>query len=431
MRRHIGTITPAPGGLFQAPIDLQVFSTAAAAGEEAPMTKNRILSAESVTAGHADKLCDLIADSVLDAILAEDRFARVSCEVMATTGMVVVAGQITTKCYVDITGVVRETIRRVGYDDPALGFDYQSCGVIVLLEEQSADVAAGIDRKGAGDTGVAVGYATDEGSRLPVDVGLMPVPQFLANRLTDRLSEVQRGGKLAYLYPDGKSHVSVAYGSDGRPRELTQVVLAAHHHETADLAKLRRDLKRLVVKPVLEPTGLLGKDTEVVINPIGAFLEGGPRGDSGVTGRKSGADCYGPACPHGGSAFAGKDPTQPDRTGCFGARWAAKHLVAAGLARRCVVETAYLIGRPDPLYVQVDSRGTGALPDAELGRIVAGHFDLSLAGIIEALDLRRPIYSPTAVGGSFGRADGDFPWEELPHLATLKALKPKKTARRR
>jgi len=395
------------------------------------MTKNRIYSAESVTAGHADKLCDLIADSVLDAILAEDRFARASCEVMATTGMVVVAGQITTKCYIDITHVVRETIRNVGYDDPALGFDYQSCAVIVLLEEQSANVSAGIDRKGAGDTGVTIGYATDEGSRLPVDVGLMPVPQFLANRLTDRLTKVQRGGKLPYLYPDGKSHVSVVYGAGGRPQRLSHVVLAAHHHDSADISTIRRDLKRLVVKPVLGPTGLLDKQTEIVINPIGAFLEGGPRGDSGVTGRKSGVDCYGTACPHGGSAFAGKDPTQPDRTGCFGARWAAKHLVAAGLAKNCVVETAYLIGRPDPLYIQVDSRGTGLLPDAELSRIVADNFDLSLAGIIEALDLRRPLYSATAAGGSFGRTGKDFPWENLPLLEQIKPLKPKKATRRR
>ncbi len=395
------------------------------------MNSNRILSAESVTAGHADKLCDLIADSILDAVLAEDRFARVSCEVMVTTGMVVVAGQITTKCYIDISSVVRTTIREIGYDDPSLGFDFQSCAVIVMLEEQAADVAAGVDRKGAGDTGVAIGYATDEGARLPVDVDFMPVPQFLANRLTDRLTEVQRSDKLPYLYPDGKSHVVVSYDAAGRPRRLEQVVLAAHHHASIDTAKLRRDLKRLVIKPVLDPTGLLDAKTEIVVNPIGPFIEGGPRGDSGVTGRKTGVDCYGTACPHGGSAFAGKDPTQPDRTGCFGARWAAKHLVAAGLARECIVETSYLIGRAEPFYVQVDTRGTGLLPDDKLAAIVTGHFDMSLAGIIEALDLRRPLYAATAVGGSFGRAGDDRPWESLPLLDTFKALKPRRAAQSR
>ncbi len=392
------------------------------------MPPTRIKTAESVTPGHADKLCDLIADAVLDAVLAEDRFARVACEVMVTTGMVVVAGQITTKCYVDIAGVVRETIRSVGYSDPATGFSHESCAVVVLLEEQSSAVSAGVDRKGAGDSSVVFGFATDEGARLPVDCHLMPVTPYLANRLTERLTAVQAGGKLPYLYPDGKCQISVAFAGD-RPQRLAHVVLAAHHRESADLAQVRRDLKRLVIKPVLGPTGLMDDRTEVVINPIGPFVDGGPRGDAGVTGRKVTVDCYGNCCPHGGSALCGKDPTQPDRTGSYGARWVAKHLVAAGLARTCVVETAYVIGRVDPLYVRVDSRGTGALPDARLTAIVAERFDLSLAGIIEALDLRRPIYTPTAAGGHFGRTGGDFPWEDLPLLAELKSLRPAKSRR--
>ena len=387
------------------------------------MPRTWIQTAESVTAGHADKICDLISDSILDAILAEDRYARVACEVMVTTGMVVVTGQITTKCYVDITGIVRQTIRKVGYDDPAIGFDHQSCAVVVMLEEQSGDVALGVDRKGAGDQGVCVGYATDEGRDLPVDTALMPVPAFLANRLADKLTAVREAGKLPDLYPDGKVQVSVAY-RDGKPVALTHVVLSAHHHADTDLEKLRRDLKRLVIKPVLEPTGLLGKDTTILINPVGAFSEGGPRADSGLTGRKITVDCYGTACGHGGSAFSGKDPTKPDRSGSYGARWAAKNLVAAGLARRCAVEVAYVIGHRDPLSVSVDSFGTGLLPDQKLAEIAARVFDLSPAGIIESLDLRRPIYARTAVGGHFGRGEPDFTWENLDKVAELKACLP-------
>ncbi|MFO7608303.1 MAG: methionine adenosyltransferase [Candidatus Krumholzibacteriia bacterium] len=383
------------------------------------MASTRIRTAESVTAGHADKLCDQLADAVLDAILANDRFARVACEVLVTTGMVVVTGQITTKCWVDISGIVRRTLRRVGYDDPEVGFDHASCAVVVMLEEQSGDVALGVDRKGAGDQGVCVGYATDEGDALPIDTHLMPVPAYLANRLAARLEAVRLEGRVGYLYPDGKVQISVRY-EDERPVALTDVVVSAHHHADADLARLRKDLRRLVIKPVLEPTGLLGKDTTVWVNPVGAFAEGGPRADSGLTGRKITVDCYGEACPHGGSAFSGKDPTKPDRTGSYGARWAAKNLVAAGLARRCAVQTAYVIGHPRPVAVSVDSFGTGALDDGVLARLVTDEFDLSPAGIIEELDLRRPIYLPTAVYGHFGRPDLDLPWERLDRVDSLR-----------
>ncbi len=383
------------------------------------MSRTWIQSAESVTSGHADKLCDLLADSVLDAVLASDRYARVSCEVMVTTGMVIVTGQITTKCYVDITAVVRDAIRQVGYNDPTTGFDHNSCAVIVMLGEQAHDVSLGVDRKGAGDQGICVGYATNEGSRLPVDTHFMPVPTFLANGLAHRLETVRRAGKLPDLYPDGKVQVSVEY-RNLRPRALTHVVISAHHRGDADLAKLRRDIRRLVVKPALSSSGLLTKDTRIMINPVGSFTEGGPRADAGLTGRKITVDCYGPSCGHGGSAFSGKDPTKPDRSGSYGARWAAKNLVAAGLADRCSVEIAYVIGHSDPLAVTVDTFGTGKLDDGKLGRILQEVFDFSPAGIIEDLDLRRPIYTPTAVFGHFGRPDTDFSWENLDRVDALR-----------
>ena len=386
------------------------------------MSKSRIVTAESVTAGHADKLCDQIADRVLDAILTEDRYARVSCEVLVSTGMVVVTGQITTKCYVDINAVVRETIRAVGYNDPAIGFDHRSCAVVVLLEEQSTEVALGVDRKGAGDQGTVVGYASDEGSELPVDTHYMPVATWLANRLAQKLSEVRESGAVASLYPDGKVQVSIRY-VDGKPQSLATIVLSAHHHSDVDLDALRKKLREKVIVPVVEVTGLLDETTEILINPVGPFAEGGPRADSGLTGRKNGVDCYGSACPHGGSALSGKDPTKPDRSGAYGARWVAKNLVAAGLARRCSVEISYVIGLPDPLSVEIDSFGTGALGDDELSKIVRAEFDLSPAGIIESLDLRRPIYAGTATYGHFGRDDDAFTWEALTHVDRLAAHK--------
>ncbi len=383
------------------------------------MSRTWIQTAESVTPGHADKICDLISDAILDAILSQDNYARVSCEVMVTTGMVIVTGQITTKCYVDITAVVRKTIAAVGYCDPTTGFDHNSCAVVVMLEEQSSDVALGVDRKGAGDQGVCLGYATNEGKNLPMETHLMPVPAFLANRLAEKLTEARQSGQLASVYPDGKVQVSVRYKND-KPVALTHVIVSAHHLRDADLGKLRKDIKRLVIKPVLQPTGLLSKETKVMINPVGSFVEGGPRADSGLTGRKITVDCYGPACGHGGSAFSGKDPTKPDRSGSYGARWVAKNLVAAGLAQRCSVEVAYVIGLNQPICISVDSFGTGKLSDDKLTAIVHGEFDLSPAGIIECLNLRRPIYAQTAVFGHYGRTGDDFTWENLDMVATLK-----------
>jgi S-adenosylmethionine synthetase len=343
---------------------------------------------------------------------------------MATTGMVIVTGQITTKCYLDISSIVRRTLQAVGYNDPTTGFDHQSCAELVMLEEQSGDVALGVDRKGAGDQGVCVGYATDEGRGLPIDTHYMPVPAFLANRLAEQLANVRVAGKLPDLYPDGKVQVSVRYKNE-KPIALTTVVVSAHHRAEADLAKLRRDLKRLILKPVLGKTDLLNQDTEVLINPVGTFSEGGPRADAGLTGRKQTVDCYGPACGHGGSAFSGKDATKPDRSGSYGARWAAKNLVAAGLAKRCAIEVAYVIGMADPLSVSVDTFGTGKLGDDQLAKIIQREFDLSPAGIIESLDLRRPIYGATAVYGHFGRALPDFTWEALDKVADLKKHLPR------
>jgi S-adenosylmethionine synthetase len=294
-----------------------------------------------------------------------------------------------------------------------------------MLEEQAGDVALGVDRKGAGDQGVCVGYATDEGRSLPVDTHFMPVPAFLANGLARKLGEVRGQGRLSAIYPDGKVQVSVRY-RNGKPVGITTVVLSAHHRADADLAKLRRDLKRLVIKPALDPTGLMSKETQVLINPVGTFAEGGPRADSGLTGRKQTVDCYGPACGHGGSAFSGKDPTKPDRSGSYGARWAAKNVVAAGLAKRCAVEISYVIGMPDPLSVSVDTFGTGKLTDEKLAAVLAAEFDFSPAGIIESLDLRRPMYADTAVYGHFGRPDVVFPWESLDRVTELKKHLPRK-----
>jgi S-adenosylmethionine synthetase len=277
----------------------------------------------------------------------------------------------------------------------------------------------GVDRKGAGDQGVVVGYATDEGRDLPVETHYMPIPAFLANRLAERLTQIRVEGRTKHLYPDGKIQVSVRY-EDGRPTELTHVVMAAHHHHDVDLAKLKRDLRRLVCKPVLEPTGLLNKKTEILINPIGPFTEGGPRADSGLTGRKITVDCYGTACPHGGSAFSGKDPTKPDRSCSYGARWVAKNIVAAGLARRCAIEAAYVIGHPHAISIEVDTFGTGIYRDDALTDVVREVFDLSPAGIIEALDLRRPIYAQTAAYGHFGREGEAFSWESLDGVDALK-----------
>ncbi|MBI4613586.1 MAG: methionine adenosyltransferase [Planctomycetes bacterium] len=389
--------------------------------EETPLlSENECQTAESATEGHPDKVCDLLSDSILDALLARDRYARASCDCLVATGLVLVAGEVSTRSWIDITGVVRGVLRDIGYDDPSEGFDYQSCAVLVLVNEQSPELALAVDRRGAGDQGLMVGYATDEGSDLPGGTDLMPVPIWLANRLAERLARVRKDGTLPYLRPDGKSQVTVAY-EGGVPVRVQTAVLCAQHRAGVDPEALRADLAREVLAPVLEPTGLWRPgEAAVHTNPTGTFVHGGPRCDVGLTGRKIVADCYGDACRHGGSSFSGKDPTKTDRSAAYAARWMAKNVVAAGLARSCEIRLAYILGRPEPVSVTVRTFGTGRLPDPELRDVLAREFDLSPAGVLDALDLRRPIYAKTAAYGHFGRPGLDFPWERTDRADDLK-----------
>jgi len=377
-------------------------------------------TSESVTEGHPDKICDQIADAVLDAVLEEDKYARVACESLVTTGLVLVAGEITTKAYVDITHIVRATIKDIGYVDPAISFDAQSCAVMVMIEEQSTDIAIAVDRKGAGDQGMMVGYATNESFAIDYNAEYMPLPIFLAHLLARRLTEVRKDGAIEYLYPDGKSQVTIEY-VEGKPTRIRHVVISAHHHQDIPQSKIRDDLIDAVILPVLEPTGLVDKkETVFHVNPTGSFSKGGPFVDVGVTGRKIVVDTYGTMGRHGGAAFSGKDPTKTDRSANYAARWIAKNLVAADLADRCEVQLAYIIGEPLPVSIYVDSFGTGKLPDLELVEIVKKKFDLTPAGILEALDLRRPIFKKTAAYGHFGRTEPEFTWEKLDRVSDLK-----------
>ena len=375
---------------------------------------NRIFTSESVTEGHPDKLCDQISDAVLDHILAEDPMARVACETVCTTGLVLVMGEITTECYADIPAIARDTIRKIGYDRPEFGFDYASCAVLTSIDEQSADIAQGVDRSydsaaedetGAGDQGMMFGYACTETPEL------MPAPISYAHRLTRRLAEARKSGELDWLRPDGKSQVSIQYDAEGNVARIPAVVLSTQHAPEISTEALREAVMECVIKPVLPPE-LLDGNTRYYINPTGRFVIGGPCGDSGLTGRKIVVDTYGGYASHGGGCFSGKDPTKVDRSGAYMARYIAKNIVAAGLASRCHIELAYAIGVARPVSVYIDSQGTGKLPDAELSRIVSEHFDLLPAKIIEKLDLRRPIYQPTAAYGHFGRTDIDLPWEK-------------------
>jgi S-adenosylmethionine synthetase len=377
-------------------------------------------TAESVTEGHPDKICDQISDAVLDAFLAQDKYARVACEALVTTGLVVVAGEITTKSYVDITGVVRKTLEEIGYTDPCLHFDSQSCAVVVMVEEQSGEIAIAVDRQGAGDQGIMVGYATDEGEGVVGGCHLMPVPIFYAHKLTEKIAAVRKSGKIPYLYPDGKSQVTMMY-KNGVPECITDVVLSSHHKEGVDLANVTEDLVREVGKPVLEPTGLLNGDTRFHVNPSGSFTKGGPMVDTGLTGRKIVVDCYGMAARHGGSAFSGKDYTKTDRSGAYAARYVAKNLVAAGAAKKCEVQLGYIIGEADPVSIRVDTFGTSSLEEGALEEAVRDLFDLTPAGIIETLDLRRPIYRATSCYGHFGREGESFPWESTDMAEKIKA----------
>jgi S-adenosylmethionine synthetase len=377
-------------------------------------------TSESMAEGHPDKVCDQISDAVLDRIIEQDKYARVACECLIATGLVVVAGEITTDCYVDITSTVRDVVKRIGYVNPAAGFDYQTCAVLVMLEEQSTEIALGVDRKGAGDQGIMVGYATNEGASLPQSSELMPTPIFLAHQLCRRTAEVRKDGILPYLKPDGKSQVTVQY-QNGLPQKVSHVVVAAQHSEDVSVEDLRKDMREKVVEHVLGPWGLISDgDFECHINATGVFSKGGPQVDVGLTGRKIVADTYGIASRHGGAAFSGKDPTKTDRSASYAARYVAKNVVAAGMADRCEVQLAYVIGLPDPVSIAADTFGTEKIDNQEIVRAIRETFDLTPAGIIETLDLRRPIYSDTAAYGHFGRTGSSFPWEACDRVDKLK-----------
>ncbi len=388
----------------------------------------RLFTSESVTEGHPDKICDQISDAVLDAILKEDPAARVACETTVTTGLVHVMGEITTTCYVDIPKLVREVVRDIGYDRAKFGFDCDTCAVLTSIDEQSPDIAQGVDQclearegaqddgldAGAGDQGMMFGYATDETEER------MPLPISLAHKLAVRLTRVRKDGMVDYLRPDGKTQVTVEYNEDNTPKRIDAVVLSTQHGPEVELEQIRRDMIELVIKPIL-PVELMDEETRIYINPTGCFVVGGPQGDSGLTGRKIIVDTYGGSAPHGGGAFSGKDPTKVDRSAAYAARWVAKNVVAAGLAKRCQVQLAYAIGVARPVSVRVDTFGTGAVSDVALEEAVNKVFDLRPAAIIRDLDLRRPIYRQTAAYGHFGRTDLDLPWERTDKVAELKA----------
>ena len=390
-------------------------------------TTNRVFTSESVTEGHPDKICDQISDAVLDAILENDPTARVACECCTTTGMVLVMGEITTSCYVDIQAIVRKTVCEIGYDRPEYGFDGNTCAVITSIHEQSPDIAMGVDNSlearegqaddgdtGAGDQGMMFGFACDETPEL------MPAPIAFAHRLTRRLAAVRKDGTFPWLRPDGKSQVTVEYDEAGKVKRVDTVVISTQHADDVDQATIRECLIRDVIKAVL-PSELLDEGTRYLINPTGRFVIGGPVGDSGLTGRKIIVDTYGGAAAHGGGCFSGKDPTKVDRSAAYMARYVAKNVVAAGLARRCQIELAYAIGVAHPVSILVDSFGTGAVADERLAEIVRKHFDLRPAAIIRDLDLRRPIYEQTAAYGHFGRTDVDLPWEHTDRAEALRA----------
>ena len=393
--------------------------------------EKRLFTSESVTEGHPDKMCDQIADAILDALLEQDPMSRVACETFTSTGFVVVMGEITTKAYVDIPQVVRKVVLDIGYDRSDYGFDGNTCGVFTAINEQSPDIAMGVDRAmesrgenamndeeldriGAGDQGMMFGYATNETPEY------MPYPIAMAHRLARRLTEVRKNGTLPYLRPDGKTQVTVEYDEEGKPARITNVIVSAQHDPDVTQEQIRADILKHVIGAVV-PAEMVDDETTYLINPTGRFVIGGPQGDTGLTGRKIIVDTYGGYAHHGGGAFSGKDPTKVDRSASYAVRYAAKNLVAAGLADKCEIEVAYAIGVARPTSIQVDTFGTGKLPERELAEIVRKEFDLRPAGIIKMLDLRRPIYRATTNYGHFGRTDADFPWERLDKADALRA----------
>ena len=391
--------------------------------------EKRLFTSESVTEGHPDKMCDAISDAILDALMEQDPMSRVACETCATTGLVMVMGEITTSAYVDIQKIVRETVREIGYDRAKYGFDCDTCGVIVAIDEQSPDIAMGVNKAlearensmtedeldaiGAGDQGMMFGYATNETPEF------MPYPIALAHKLTRRLTEVRKNGTLRYLRPDGKSQVTVEYDENGKPSRLDAVVLSTQHDDSVTQEQIHADVKKYIFDEVL-PAEMVDENTKFFINPTGRFVIGGPHGDSGLTGRKIIVDSYGGYARHGGGAFSGKDCTKVDRSAAYAARYVAKNIVAAGLADKCEIQLSYAIGVARPTSINVDTFGTGKLPDSRLVEIIRENFDLRPAGIIRMLDLRRPIYKQTAAYGHFGRTDLDLSWEKTDKAEALK-----------
>ncbi|SHH51707.1 methionine adenosyltransferase [Sporobacter termitidis DSM 10068] len=382
---------------------------------------NRIFTSESVTEGHPDKICDQISDAVLDNLIARDKGARVACETIVSTGMVVIMGEISTNTYADIPGIARETIREIGYVDPELGFDYKGCAILTSIKEQSPDIAMGVNsafddanEEGAGDQGMMFGFACDETPEY------MPAPISMAHALSRRLSQVRKSGELNFLRPDGKSQVTVEYDGSGNIVSVPAVVVSAQHNPDVDIKNLRESIIECVIKPTI-PAQLITKDTQIFVNPTGRFVTGGPVGDSGLTGRKIIVDTYGGYASHGGGAFSGKDPTKVDRSAAYMARYVAKNIVAAGLAKACQIEVAYAIGVACPVSVLVDTRGTGVIPDERIEEIVGKLFDLRPSKIISYLGLLNPLYRQVAAYGHFGRNDLDLPWERLDMVDKIKA----------
>ena len=392
--------------------------------------ERHLFTSESVTEGHPDKMCDQISDAILDALMEQDPMSRVACETCTTTGLVMVMGEITTNAYVDIQKIVRDTVREIGYTRGKYGFDADTCGVITAIDEQSADIALGVDKAleakenkmseeeiaaiGAGDQGMMFGYASDETPEL------MPYPISLAHKLARKLTEVRKDGTLKYLRPDGKTQVTVEYGENGTPKRLDAVVLSTQHDPDVTQEQIHEDIKKYVFDPII-PEGMVDENTKFFINPTGRFVIGGPHGDSGLTGRKIIVDTYGGMARHGGGAFSGKDCTKVDRSAAYAARYVAKNIVAAGIAKKCEIQLSYAIGVAHPTSIMVDTFGTGKLSDEKLVEIIRENFDLRPAGIIQMLNLRRPIYKQTAAYGHFGRTDVDLPWEKTDKAELLKS----------